>query len=361
MLQRYLNLARSYIGYKTDLKPFLKPLHLTFVVTLNCNLRCPFCYAWRTPHKNELSFEEIESVLSSRILRNLISIGITGGEPFLRNDIVDIASVIADRIPALTDLRIVTNGFYSSKIVSNIHDIMDTTGFHISVKVSTDGMESTHDKIRCAGSFSKVMETLSGLKKLREKGYDLSISIGFTAVDQNIGEVWKLYDKFGEEFEFFFKPAQSLPIVPDYCQSLPISKKNLQFLITFTNLYLEREFSKKKPSLWLSARKMYYRYLLDFLRFPDVRPVPCSAAYSFFKLDSDGTVYPCSVSNLKLGNVRETPLDEIWYSPLSFKIRRKIRSGNCACCTSCDLGPCILTSRWHQIIFDYIKRIISFT
>ena len=344
---------RSYIGYTTGLKTFLRPLYLTLIVTENCNLKCPFCYAWKKPHKNELNLEEIENVFSSKILRNLISIGITGGEPFVRDDIVDIASVITEHIRNLRELRIATNGFFSSKIISSMQKIMDTIDLHVSVKVSLDGMEPKHDEIRGKGVFSKAMLTLEGLRKMKETGYDLSISIGVTAVDENIGEIRKLYDKFGSQFEFFFKPAQTIPIK----EPLSISEKTQQSLIAFTGLYLDKEFKEKKASLWQSSRKLYYRYLLEFLRHQDVRPVPCSAAYSFLTIDSDGTVWPCSVSRTKLGNVREAPLDEIWYSYSAFKIRKRIKAGDCTCCTSCDLGPSILTCKWYQIILDYIKSL----
>ena len=355
MVQQYLNFLRSYLGYQTKFKTFLKPLYLTYIVTENCNLRCPFCYAWRSPRLNELRLEEIEDVFSSKILRNLISVGLTGGEPFLRDDIVDIASVIAEHIRNLQELRIVTNGFFSDKIISSVHEIMDITDLPVSVKVSIDGLESTHDKMRGKGVFSKAMSTLKGLKELKEDGHNLKISTGFTALDENIGEIWDLYEKFGHDFEFFFKPVQAIDGLSDPCRRVPVSEKTKQIFIEFTNYYLDTEFKEKKASLWQSSRKLYYKYLLDFLINQDVRPVPCSAAYSFLTMDSDGAVWPCSVSHTVLGNVRELPLDEIWYSPYANEIRRNIQRGDCACLTSCDLGPSILTCRWYRIIFDYIR------
>ncbi len=354
-LNQYLSLLRSYIGYKTEISAFLAPLYLTFVATLNCNLRCPFCYAWKTERKDELTLQEVKSVFSNSILKNLVSIGITGGEPFLRKDIVDIVEVMVQHMPNLTNIRITTNGFYSEKIIINTRKILDVVGFPVSIKVSIDGLKSTHDKLRCVGSFSKAMSTLDGLKKLRKDGYDLSISIGFTAVDQNVNDIWELYDEFRGEYEFFFKPAQSLPIAPNGCPPLPISPKTRQALISFTQWFLEEEFKGKK-SLWHSSRKLYYNYLLSFLKHPESRPVPCSAAHSHFKLDSNGDLYACSVSSIKLGNVRKASLDQLWFSPQSLHIRRMIRNGDCTCCTSCDLGPSILTCRWYEIAIDYISN-----
>lgn len=366
MDRSYFDLLRSSMGYKTGLKPFIKPFSLVFIVTQNCNLNCAMCPLDRTIRiRNELNLQEIEDVFSSKVLSGLINLSITGGEPFLRNDITEIAMAAANNIPALKDLRFATNGTLTNKIVSSVSEILETTDLHVSVKVSLDGIESTHEKIRgIPGIFSKATSTLRGLEKLREKGYDLSLSIGFTAFDENIGEIWELYDKFGDEFEFFFKSAQVLKYQVDNpkqfgqltgrsINALPISEQTRKALIKFTTFFLEKEFNDK-ASLWQSSRKMYYRYMLDFLKTPDIRPVPCSACFSFFDIDSDGSVYACSVSGLKLGNVRETPLDEIWYSPTAFELRKVIKRGDCTCCTSCDLGPSIAISKWHKIVSDYI-------
>lgn len=353
MIQPYFNFLRSYIGYKTELKPFIKPFSLTLAVTKNCNLRCSMCYSRLNTRKNELNLQEIENIFSSRTLRNLISLSITGGEPFLRDDIVDIATAAAERIPNLKNLRFATNGTLTEKIVSSLDEIIETTDLQLSVKISIDGMECTHDKVRgVPGTFSKATSTLRELERLRES-HDIQISISFTAMDENIEEIGELYDRFRDEIEFSFKPAQNFYRDPKIGTDIMISEQNQNTLIKFMSYFMEKEFHGKR-SLWQSSQKMFYRYMFEFIKHPNIRVVPCSAGFSSLFIDSDGTVYPCSVLGIKLGNIRKNHLDDIWYSHESSKIRRKIKKGACACYTTCDIGPSIATTKWHQILIDYL-------
>ena len=68
------------------------PVNLIFFVTSKCNLLCRHCFYWEELNlpKNELSLDEIEKV--ARSLPNLLSLSLTGGEPYLRPDLPDIAA-----------------------------------------------------------------------------------------------------------------------------------------------------------------------------------------------------------------------------------------------------------------------------
>jgi len=292
----------------------------------------------------------------------LVSLSLDGGEPFLRSDVVDIIKAVADRIPALADLRLVTNGYLSDRIVSSLNEVLSTTDLHISVKVSVDGTESMHDRVRgIPGAFSRAISTLRRLKELREKDLDISVSLGFTALDENVQEIWELYDEFGNEFEFFFKPCLSLEYGHFDSKSgtfYSISEQTREALIKFSKYFMEKEF-QGNLTLKQCSRKLFYQYQLDHLENPDLPPVPCSAYFSSLFIDALGNVFPCAAiwkanPDQKLGNIREKPLDEIWYSPHSFKVRTKIKTGRCSCYSACDLGPSLATSKWHKILFNYI-------
>ncbi|HLF55375.1 MAG TPA: radical SAM protein, partial [Thermoanaerobaculia bacterium] len=71
------------------------PLHVFIELTYRCNVRCDFCQffefedrAARKPFGDELRFEEIEAVLSE--LPRFSFVSFTGGELFLRRDVLDI-------------------------------------------------------------------------------------------------------------------------------------------------------------------------------------------------------------------------------------------------------------------------------
>ncbi len=73
------------------------PVNLIFFVTSRCNLLCTHCFYWEelNKRKNELELDEIERV--SRSLPNLLSVSLTGGEPYLRPDLPDIAACVTSR------------------------------------------------------------------------------------------------------------------------------------------------------------------------------------------------------------------------------------------------------------------------
>ncbi len=62
-----------------------------FAVTCRCNGKCQICGIWRTtdPGKSEMALNEIEDLLSENrgFLRDITSIQVTGGEPYLREDL----------------------------------------------------------------------------------------------------------------------------------------------------------------------------------------------------------------------------------------------------------------------------------
>lgn len=345
---------KSYIGYKTGLKFFLKPFSFTLAVTKNCNLRCKMCSSRLNARKNELNLQEIKEILKAKMLKNLVFLSLTGGEPFLRDDIVDIAVSASENIPSLDDFRIATNGTFSEKVISTVNKILSKTNLSISIKISVDGLEATHDKTRrVPGAFSKLTSTLEGLKALRKENNKLRLSISFTAMDENIDEIWKVYEVFGKEKEFFFKPGQS------YCSSLGAKTKLLiceerrNSLLKFIDFFTAKEF-QNKSGISQSARKLFYDYMRKFIKRPSKRPIPCSAGYSSFFIDSDGSVYICGLAVSKIGNVRELSLDEIWYSSLAKKVRKKVKEGKCTCFTSCDLMPSIITCGWYEVLSEYL-------
>ena len=74
---------------------FLKnePISLVHFITNRCNARCSFCFIdFDNPDtfKGELSLEEID-LLTKNLGKSLLNVNFTGGEPFARKDIIDIA------------------------------------------------------------------------------------------------------------------------------------------------------------------------------------------------------------------------------------------------------------------------------
>ncbi|HXH18353.1 MAG TPA: radical SAM protein, partial [Chitinophagales bacterium] len=90
------------------------PATLVQFLTDRCNARCPFCFIdFKSPHhgKNELTLKEIEKI--TRLLpRSLTNVNFTGGEPFLRNDIIEIADAYFSN-STVQSIFITSNGYFT--------------------------------------------------------------------------------------------------------------------------------------------------------------------------------------------------------------------------------------------------------
>src|SRR5581483_1131482 len=82
----------------------VRELHLE--LTHRCNLKCVMCEHWEIEHvdpasvRREMDLEKIgRLVADSALLREITSIAVTGGEPWLRSDFVDIISLLSAKFP----------------------------------------------------------------------------------------------------------------------------------------------------------------------------------------------------------------------------------------------------------------------
>lgn len=349
----YCRILKTYVGYKSQLSPFVKPFLLVLVVTKNCNLHCQMCTSRLNSSKNELTLAEIKTLLASKTLKNLAILSLTGGEPFLRDDIADIAIAASEIIPQLNTFRIATNGTLTEKVVLAIEAILTRTNLEVGVKLSLDGFENTHDEIRgVPGTFSKVLSSLNELKNLRKENDRLHLSVGFTVMDGNVHELPGVFEKFRDEVDFFFKPAQRYSRSPGHNTKLLISPETKESLLRFIDFF-SKDGSADKKGLTGAVQRVFYRYMKKFIQNPEKRPIPCAAGYSSFHIEPDGSVYICGLAVFKIGNIRKAGFDEIWYSPLAYKARKLIKVSRCTCYTSCDLMPSIVICRWPEVLTAY--------
>jgi MoaA/NifB/PqqE/SkfB family radical SAM enzyme len=94
----------------------------------------------------------------------------------------------------------------------------------------------------------------------------------------------------------------------------------------------------------------YLQGILDYLRRPGVRVQACSAGEDSMFLDPHGDVYPCIVVGDRLGNVRESTLEEIWSSTEAKEARTKIKKGRCpGCWVECEAYRDILRDRLRLV------------
>ena len=138
--------------------------YMRISVTDRCNLRCVYCMPAEgiklIPHKEILSFDEIYEVAKVAVSMGVDKIRITGGEPLVRKNIVELVRMIAS-LEGVKDLGMTTNGIYLSKYAQQLAD----AGLH-RVNISLDTMNpEKYKEVTRLGDINQVFEGIEAAKK----------------------------------------------------------------------------------------------------------------------------------------------------------------------------------------------------
>lgn len=261
---------------------------VVLAITYQCNAHCQFCHIWQS--------QERFSLLPSdyRILpRNLRNINISGGEPFLRNDLPEIVRVISRRCPK-AKIIISTNGFLPSAIKRQMQDIIKFK-MDIGVTVSLDGFGKAHEDLRgYPGGFSLVLETVRLLKDLNIK----NLKIGFTLNDKNINQLKKVY-RLSKELGMELNLAVCHNS-PHYFKKWNNGIANVRQAKKQIDWLIEQELRSFSPKNWFRA---YFIYgIFEFLK-NNRRILPDYSGLDSLFIDPFGNIYPSDVWDLKIGNL----------------------------------------------------------
>ena len=130
-----------------------KKLNGTVIVTYRCNARCTMCNRYKCPSKKE---EEI-SIETIKKLPKMYFTNITGGEPFIREDLEEVVEELFKKSDRIV---ISTNGFFTDRIIS-----MAKRFPNIGIRISIEGLEKTNNEIRgLKDGYRRGYETLKKLK-----------------------------------------------------------------------------------------------------------------------------------------------------------------------------------------------------
>ncbi|MBU1628367.1 radical SAM protein, partial [bacterium] len=344
----------KYLPYIFKKKPHL--LSLTFFITHRCNFRCQHCFfldKLNPENFNELSLDEIDKMASN--MDDLLFLSVTGGEPFLRDDIVDIIRIFYKR-NRLKNLVIPTNGFLKDRILSGVEEILKscpTMGFNLGISI--DDFEKEHDELRgVKGSFKKAVDTFRALKELKKSYPALSIEIVTTMTAKNQDHLESFYDFVFEDL----KPdAVNLSIVRGDIKEVGMHEfdldkyeklvKRIQGAYTKGNLAGYRNFSLSNYAF--SVRMIAPQILIRLIE-EDRWQIPCLAGTFSGVLYANGDLYPCEMLQRRIGNIRDAGYDfkALWNSKVAKNIRRFVRESKCYCEHPCNFTINILFN-WRYL------------
>jgi len=284
-------------------------------ITKRCNLKCKHCYV--RGNEEEMPIEKIKNIIDQGKKIGVESVTLTGGEPFLREDVFEILNYIDSKNMRV---RILSNGTLidreTAKRLQSLKNVF--------LSISLDGPKDVHEKLRrVKGCFDK---TLNGIKNLIEFG--LRPRISFTLSKYALGrskEVLKIVKELG-----YSKP-------PDLGFVLNLGRaKEYEICVT------PEEYAKELKEYWKAAKQIFN--LKEFIIAKSNKGC-CWVGKEPLIVTSEGNIIPCTMLNQDpfiLGNIYYDTLEDVWnHSPILKRIRNIDLRRNKKCKKCNHLAYCV--------------------
>lgn len=307
-------------------------LHGSIIVTYRCNARCNMCATWNQPAKpqEEIGLEVIKK------LPKMFFTNITGGEPFIRQDLPEIIEILRQKTKRIV---ISTNGFFTERITEICKRYPD-----LGIRISIEGLAKANDEIRkIPDGFDKTLRTLFKLREMKVK----DIGFGVTVQDANAKDLLYLYHlakSLGYEF------ATAALHNSHYFHKLDNAIQDKEAIIGEFNKLIKELLASRKIKEWLRA---YFNYgLVNYIR-GNPRLLPCEMGNSGFFLDPFGDVLACNGMDEKqsMGNLKEKSWDEIWLSQEARAARKAVRDCKKNCWMIGSAAPAIIHHPLKPIVW----------
>jgi MoaA/NifB/PqqE/SkfB family radical SAM enzyme len=321
------------------------PVSLVHFITDRCNARCPHCFIdfdGEDHAKGELTLEEIQKI-SKNMGPHLMNINLTGGEPFLRKDIAEIARCYFTNT-SIESIFITTHGGFPDRIAKFAEEIRQELGKKkIIMSFSIDDFEEQHNQNRKVKNlFDNVLESY---RIIKNSGDNFMANIAITVSHTNHNIVMDLYHHLVEKQGI--KAVTVTAVRDEGVYNIPLEEK--EFILTAysqlseqvakdmksgklggydTSTLLGRMMNKKNMIVNQIIKETYLepKYISD-----------CFAGSLFGVIGADGTVFPCEILERPLGSLREYDYDflALWNSSKVLETRKWVKDTKCNCTYEC--------------------------
>ncbi len=284
-------------------------LEASIITTYRCPMQCMMCNIWN--HPTEITDEFPPSVLQK--LPPLALANVTGGEPFMRDDLDEIIRILFTKTRRVV---ISTSGWFEDRVL-RLAERFPALGF----RVSLEGFSRINDELRGrAGGFDRGLRTLLGLRKMGIR----DIGFGITVSDHNSADMLWLYE-LAKRMKMEFSTAalhNSYYFHKNDNRIHDVAKVSADFEDLVNRLMQE-----KHPKSWFRA--LFNLGLIHYIKgFP--RILPCEAGTENFFIDPTGNILPCNGMEARfwfetMGNLRDAAdFMDIWNSDHAEQVRKKV-------------------------------------
>lgn len=346
MVANLLTLPRTIWRNRRESSATIEPPRfLTYTVTFTCNARCVMCDSWKKSGEGDLSLTDVDRIF--RQLPRLDAVRLTGGEPFVRKDMVGIAELVKAYLrPAF--LHVTTNGFLTDRIVEFCEQ--RPRQMPLQLLVSIDGFGAKHDAVRGhRHAWSSAVRTLEALAP-RRKELGLSLAVNQTVIDAEGAE------HYGRLRDFLAPLGIHNQVVVAYQESAtysvqsevdvaPTAAGQFSTFGSFTPQQLielldevEADLSSR-PLFERMAKRYYLQGIRNRLLGRGANPNPrCVALRSHLRLFPNGDVPTCQFNTKVVGNLRDQSFVAVWQSVRAAEQRRWVAACP-GCWAECEVLP----------------------
>ena len=336
------------------------PMGAVYEATMRCNLHCEFCYVgdflniegeWR----QELSLDELKKAFPDQ---DGLQINLTGGEIFMRKDILSVLDLFREKGYACGYLT--TNGTIISEERADALAELASRGFLKHISVSVDGPKDLHDAARgLKGTFER---TTQGLRRLqaaaRKKGAPLRVSINTTVAHESLDALHQMVDvaeelgvnAIGLNHLMFSTPeevAETVRII-----GAPDPSVIATFVTPDPGLDVERVRSQvtalvdkcRERNILFDFRPKVHTPLMDSYYTPGTRlDGRCLYPFLHARVSFSGKVYFCPFIRVEVGDLTTSTLEEVWNGERYVAMRKQLLEHGifpvCRRCCKVELSP----------------------
>ena len=257
--------------------------------TSACNLRCTGCWAAEYGHKQNLTYEEIDSIINQGVKLGTHVYIYTGGEPLVRkHDLINLCEAHPDcAFLSFTNATLIDEEF--------VQDMIRVANFVPAISV--EGFEEATDARRGKGTYAKVSRAM---ELLRENGLPFGVSCCYTSANASSIASEEFFDWLIEKGTLFAWVFTYMPVGVGSPTSLMVHADQREHLYRFI-----REMREKKPL-----------FTLDFQNDGEFVGGCIAGGRRYLHINAAGDVEPCVFAHYANVNIREASLLDALRSPL---------------------------------------------
>lgn len=336
-----IGLGRAILG--ANLRSPALPYKVTFVATYHCNFRCEMCSIWQKKSVDEMTPEEVTRFFTR--WPQFRWVHLTGGELFMRRDLDDLVAAIQGSCRSLFLLNFPTTGWFGDKTIALVENVLKRGVGRLMTTISIDGPKALHEEMRgLPGSWDRGIETFRRLRGIKRPNFQTVV--GMTLMEKNATKVDETLAAIRQVIPDFKRSDLHLNIghvSPHYFANVGkgVSGQHAEVVKAVAD-HRRQTGARLHPVKFLEDR---YQALIPKYYETGRSPLPCTALSSSCFIDAYWNLFPCSIWDERVGNLRESGFDlqSLWNSDRRRELRDDVVGERCShCWTPCEAYPTIL-------------------